>query len=324
MITNTADQKLQEVIEDIRKYNIAINDHQPIELFTDGLCENPGAMHIGLFARQGSTCLFTRHMFVGHGTCNEAEYIAVKAGIVLLQALYPEPKVPVNVHCDSQLVTKQVNGLWKTSGKMQTYCAFLRKLRHAYPYELKKIPRDQNEMADSLAQKYILKNSGRCMTIEQGRFNVLKQVPATVKRADTYRAVTSQEFREYLSRNNLNADLRQLLRIAGDGRKAEAIALSESIRAKAETILKSAPQSNDLVAQWVANTVNLVQRSVEQIVESLHKDDALNLQYVVEELAGDEDGESEFYLSQVGMLRECYQSQAESLASHNFGDEEDL
>lgn len=322
MITNTTDQKLQEVIEDIRKYNIAINDHQPIDLFTDGLCENPGAMHIGLFARQGSSCLFTRHMFVGHGTCNEAEYIAVKAGLCILQALYPEPKVPVNVHCDSQLVTKQVNGLWKTSGKMQTYCAFLRKLRHAYPYELKKIPRDQNEMADSLAQKYILKNSGRCMTIEQGRFNVLKQVPATVKRADTYNAVTSQEFREYLSRNNLNGDLRQLLQFAADGRKEEAIALSQSIRAKAEAILKSAPKTNDLVAQWVANTVNLVQRSVDQIVESLQNGDALNVHYIAEELAGEESGESEFYLSQVGILREGHH--AEIFASDGFGAEEEF
>lgn len=309
-ITNTTDQKLQEVIEDIRSYNIALNDHQPIDLFTDGLCENPGAMHIGLFARQGSTCLFTRHMFVGHGTCNEAEYIAVKAGLVVLQALYPEPKVPVNVHCDSQLVTKQVSGLWKTSGKMQTYCAFLRKLRHTYPYELKKIPRDQNEMADSLAQKYILKNSGRCMTLEQGRFNVLKQVPATVKRADTYKAVTSREFREHLNRNNLNGDLRQLLHLAVEGRNEEAIALSQTICAKAESILKSAPKTNDLVAQWVANTINLVQRSVDQIVDSLHRNDAPDLHYVVEELAGEENSESDLYLSQIGMLREGYQAKS--------------
>src|SRR5437867_3993970 len=70
------DEKVQEVIGEIRNYNIPINREQPIELFADGLCENPGAMHIGLFARQGGTCLFTRLMFAGHGTCNEAEYIA--------------------------------------------------------------------------------------------------------------------------------------------------------------------------------------------------------------------------------------------------------
>lgn len=75
------DQKTQEVIAEIRNYNVSINREQKLELFTDGLCENPGAMHIGLFARQGNNCLFTRHTFVGHGTCNEAEYIAVKTGL---------------------------------------------------------------------------------------------------------------------------------------------------------------------------------------------------------------------------------------------------
>ena len=147
------------MIADIRNYNIPINHEQPIELFADGLCENPGAMHIGLFARQGSTCLFTRHMFAGHGTCNEAEYIAVKTGLAILQALYPEPGVSLIVFCDSQLVTKQVNGLWKSSGKMQDYCIFLRRLRKVYPYTLQKIPRSENEMADG-GPKYISKTPG--------------------------------------------------------------------------------------------------------------------------------------------------------------------
>ena len=48
------DQKTQEVIAKIRNYNISINQEQRIELFTDGLCENLGAMYIGLFARQGN------------------------------------------------------------------------------------------------------------------------------------------------------------------------------------------------------------------------------------------------------------------------------
>ena len=88
------DQKTQEVIAEIRNYNVSINREQKLELFTNGLCENPGAMHIGLFARQGNNCLFTRHTFVGHGTCNEAEYIAVKTGLTVLQALIPNPASP--------------------------------------------------------------------------------------------------------------------------------------------------------------------------------------------------------------------------------------
>ena len=85
------DQKTQEIVAEIPNYNIPITREHRLELFTDGLCENPGAMHIGLFARQGNRCLFTRHTFVGHGTCNEAEYSAVKTGLVVLQALFPSP-----------------------------------------------------------------------------------------------------------------------------------------------------------------------------------------------------------------------------------------
>jgi ribonuclease HI len=299
------DQKTQEVIAEIRNYNVSINREQKLELFTDGLCENPGAMHIGLFARQGNNCLFTRHTFVGHGTCNEAEYIAVKTGLTVLQALYPEPGVPVVVFCDSQLVTKQVNNLWKSSGKMRDYCIFLRRLRKTYPYTLQKIPRSENEMADGLAQKYILKNSGRCMTLENGRFNVLKQVPATVKRSDTYNAVTSAQFREYLTQHNLHGEMQRLLQMASDGDNDAAIALARSIQQRAGTILQAAPKSNDLVAQWLGNTLGLMQKGLDLIVAALRQGaDLVEIQYIIEELSGPDTGESEIYSQQIGHLRE--------------------
>jgi len=299
------DQKTQEVVAEIRNYNISINREQKLELFTDGLCENPGAMHIGLFARQGNNCLFTRHTFAGHGTCNEAEYIAVKTGLTILQALYPEPGVPVVVCCDSQLVTKQVNNLWKSSGKMRDYCIFLRRLRKTYPYTLQKIPRSENEMADGLAQKYILKNSGRCMTLENGRFNVLKQVPATVKRSDTYKAVTSQQFRDYLGQHNLHGEMQRLLQMSVDGDIDAAIALAQSIQQRAGAILELAPKTNDLVAQWLGNTIGLMQKGLDLVVAALRqREDVVEIQYIIEELSGPDSGESEIYSQQIGHLRE--------------------
>jgi ribonuclease HI len=299
------DQKTQEVVAEIRNYNISINREQKLELFTDGLCENPGAMHIGLFARQGNNCLFTRHTFAGHGTCNEAEYIAVKTGLTILQALYPEPGVPVVVCCDSQLVTKQVNNLWKSSGKMRDYCIFLRRLRKTYPYTLQKIPRSENEMADGLAQKYILKNSGRCMTLENGRFNVLKQVPATVKRSDTYKAVTSQQFRDYLGQHNLHGEMQRLLQMAVDGDIDAAIALAQSIQQRAGAILDLAPKTNDLVAQWLGNTIGLMQKGLDLVMAALRqREDVVEIQYIIEELSGPDSGESEIYSQQIGHLRE--------------------
>ena len=314
------DEKIQAVIAEIRAYNISINREQTLELFTDGMCENPGAMHIGLFARQGNNCLFTRHTFAGYGTCNEAEYIGVKTGLTILQALYPQPAVPVVVFCDSQLVTNQVNNLWKSSGKMRDYCIFLRRLRKTYPFALQKIPRSENEIADGLAQKYILKNSGRCMTLDHGRFNVLKQVPATVKRNDTYKAVTSQQFRDYLAQHNLHDEMRRLLQLAGEGDTDGAMALAQSLQQQAGAVLRLAPKSNDLVAQWLENTIGLMQKGLDLIMASLQQGaDLVEIQYVIEELSGSDGAESEIYSQQIGFLRERNFSEAVSA----IGDDEE-
>ncbi len=314
------DQKTQEVIAEIRNYNVSINREQKLELFTDGMCENPGAMHIGLFARQGNNCLFTRHTFAGYGTCNEAEYIGVKTGLTILQALYPQPAVPVVVFCDSQLVTNQVNNLWKSSGKMRDYCIFLRRLRKTYPFTLQKIPRSENEIADGLAQKYILKNSGRCMTLDHGRFNVLKQVPATVKSNNTYKAVTSQQFRDYLAQHNLHGEMRRLLQLASEGDTDGAVTLAESLQQQAGAILRLAPKSNDLVAQWLDNTIGLMQKGLDLITAALRQGaDLVEIQYIIEELSGEDGAESEIYSQQIGFLRERNLSEAVSA----IGDEDE-
>lgn len=296
---------IQTLIEKIRtSYNVQLQEGgKAIDLRVDGLCENPGAMHIGLFASQGDTCLFAEHVYVGHGTCNEAEYIAVKAGLTVLKTLYPEPKVPVQVYSDSQLVTKQLNGVWRATGRMQSYCLFLLKLRKTFPYSIAKVPRTQNQIADSLAQKYILKNSGRCMTLEHGRFNVTKQVPAAVKRSDTFNALTSKEFRDYLTTNNMNRDLLDLVHKANEGDGDEALQLAAKLRTKAAKIFATAPKTNEMVAQWVSNTAAIIEKSIDLIESAIEKGDAVDLQYIIEELCGAEASESDMFSTQVGALR---------------------
>lgn len=310
-------EKIQEVVTEIRAYQIPIDGEKPLELFADGLCENPGAMHIGLFARQGDACLFTRHMFVGHGTCNEAEYLAVEAGLAILQALYPQPGVPVCVSSDSQLVVNQVNGLWK-AGKMQAHYIFLRKFRKTYPFILQKIPRNENQMADSLAQKYILKNSGRCMTLENGRFNVVKQVPATVRNVNTFKAVTNRQFHEYLQTNNLHAEMQHLFELASSGRREAAMSTMQTIRQRAETVLKEAPRTNDLIGQWLDNTLGLIHQSLDLLTEALQSGAGLvEIEYIIKELSRADTGESEIYSEQVGQLRERHFTEADVVADED-------
>jgi hypothetical protein len=94
--TINIDEAIQTVAARVKaEYSVSLEEGEPIRLYVDGLCENPGAMHIGLFARQRDQCLFAEHMFVGHGTCNEAEYLALKCGLRILQEVYPQPTLAI-------------------------------------------------------------------------------------------------------------------------------------------------------------------------------------------------------------------------------------
>ena len=166
---------------------------------------------------------------------------------------------PILSYSDSQLVTLQVAGLWHAKDNMQSYCVFLRKMRKTYLYDLTKISRVDNQIADSLAQKYILKNSGRCMSIDQGRFNVIKQVPPTVKRNDLFNAVVPKESTEFLAKHNLRPKLLKVIQLAGAGQQDEAIEEALELEAEAQQVLESAPKTNEMLSMWLRNTVGIIQ-----------------------------------------------------------------
>lgn len=298
------EEALAKVIARAKEYQVTIDPEKSIELRVDGLCENPGAMHIGLYARQNDNTIFAEHMFVGYGTCNEAEYIAVRCGLLLLQALCPAPKLPIQVFSDSQLVTKQIAGVWRSSGKMQSYCLFLRKMKKTYAYDLHKIRRMENEMADSLAQKYILKNSGRCMTIDNGRFNSVKQVPAAVKRSDIFNAIMSKDLRAHLANRNMNRDLQTLVAMAHAGNTEEGLKLADNLLVKVEALFKDAPKTNEMGILWMNNTTSIIKRSIVMIKEAIQKGDEIDLMYIIEELAGTQANGDDMFTSQAEMLRE--------------------
>ena len=440
--TASVDEALQAVVERVRGYGVQLKEGEAIKLNVDGLCENPGAMHIGMWARQGDQCLFAEHMFVGHGTCNEAEYLALKCGLRILQEVYPLPgalvisptvcagdfknvaslvakfmqpanaladfiggklppslkrapgeagqglddfraslaaelnsiihgpslydaqgfagvtlrpvtkslldqkprdtglarlnrllledafpaeilpRAPILSYSDSQLVTLQVAGLWHAKDKMQSYCVFLRKMRKTYLYDLTKISRVDNQIADSLAQKYILKNSGRCMSIDQGRFNVIKQVPPTVKRNDLYNAVVPKETTEFLAKHNLRPKLLRVIQLAGAGQQEEAIKEALELEAEAQQVLESAPKTNEMLSMWLRNTVGIIKKSVPLMIAAIQRGDDLDVAYIAEELSRTESSGSEIYESQAEMAMNGINHSQES--EQNGGEEEEF
>jgi hypothetical protein len=99
--------------------------------------------------------------------------------------------------------------------------------------------------------------------------------------------------------------MRRLFQLASNGHTEAAVGLAQMIRQRAENILALAPKTNDLVAQWLNNTIGLVQQSLDLLANALQTgQDLSEIQYIIEELSGADDGESEIFAEQVGQLRE--------------------
>jgi hypothetical protein len=205
---------------------------------------------------------------------------------------------------------------------MQSYCVFLRKMRKTYLYDLTKISRVDNQIADSLAQKYILKNSGRCMSIDQGRFNVIKQVPPTVKRNDLYNAVVPKETTEFLAKHNLRPKLLRVIQLAGAGQQEEAIKEALELEAEAQQVLESAPKTNEMLSMWLRNTVGIIKKSVPLMIAAIQRGDDLDVAYIAEELSRTESSGSEIYESQAEMAMNGINHSQE--AEQNSGEEEEF
>ena len=83
-------------------------------------------------------------------TNNEAEYEALVAGLDLTKAACAENIV---VHCDSQVVTSQINGGYECkSGRMTRYLEEVKFRIGNLEVKFVQIPREENDCADRLAK----------------------------------------------------------------------------------------------------------------------------------------------------------------------------
>ena len=430
--TALINEALQSLIERVRAYGVRLKENAPIKLYVDGMSENPGPMAVGLFARQNEQTLFAENLLCGLGTCNEAEYIALKVGLQLLQSLYSEPasvvvtpevsatdvknpasllarflrptdilsevintrlspkmkqaaldpgadalqaglaeelneivhgkvlldaegcskagvilrpatlsllqqnpkdmalarlhrllledfypeniqtSAPIQCHSDSQLVTKQVAGLWRAHPPMHSYCAFLRRMRKTYPYDLRKIDREDNTIADSLAQRYITKNSGRNLTIDDGRFNVKQSTPLAIKRGDLFNAVVSAETKEFLKNHNLRHMLLEVFDLARENRVEEAVQAALDLEGAAQKVLESAPKFNEMLSKWLTNTLEVVKKSISLMVDAIKRGDEPDMAYLVDELSQAESTGSAVFDLQAEMAADGYTQRNDS------------
>ena len=79
-------------------------------------------------------------------TNNEAKYEALMAGLNLAKAV---KATSVDVYCDSQVVTSQMNGDYECKGeRMKKYLEQVRKQMGEFQAKFVQIPKEENEQAD--------------------------------------------------------------------------------------------------------------------------------------------------------------------------------
>jgi ribonuclease HI len=127
-----------------------------INMFTDGGSRgNPGPAAIGVVIKslKGET-LRKIGMYMGHGTNNDAEYKALNEG--LKEAIIMKAKV-VNCYLDSELVVKQMTGLYKVKNEnIKKHWDQVKKLELSIGnVKYHHVMREKNKEADELVNRVL-------------------------------------------------------------------------------------------------------------------------------------------------------------------------
>jgi ribonuclease HI len=135
-------------------------------LYVDGASRgNPGRAGAGVWITNGEGEKVSEvSRFLGHKTNNEAEYWALLLGLREAKRLRGES---IQIFTDSQLVERQIRGVYRVrdSNLKALHRTVLQNLNTFSSFEIKSIPREENEEADRLAnqaiQRAIAKEEGR-------------------------------------------------------------------------------------------------------------------------------------------------------------------
>lgn len=129
-----------------------------LSVYTDGASRNnPGEAGIGVVIKDAQgKILQTASEYLGTSTNNVAEYRALILGLEEIQQLEPET---VDFFLDSQLVVRQMQGLYKIKNKgLLPLAKKAQRLCQQLPIgtiHFHHIPREENKEADALANEAI-------------------------------------------------------------------------------------------------------------------------------------------------------------------------
>ena len=127
-----------------------------IDIFIDGASRgNPGPSGIGVvFFDDSKKAVKKLFKFIGNGTNNVAEYTALIYGV---QEALMDKYENITINSDSELLTRQLRGEYRVKNEnlKPFYEQFLHLSRGFSKIDVVSIPREQNKIADNLANKAV-------------------------------------------------------------------------------------------------------------------------------------------------------------------------
>lgn len=122
------------------------------ELFVDGAARNnPGPAGAGLYLLKDGVPVEKKGIYLGVKTNNQAEYLALLAGIFYAESHMAKQDTLV-IKSDSELMVRQLNGIYAIKNQeLARIYSNVRTLLKALHYSIQHVPREQNSIADKLA-----------------------------------------------------------------------------------------------------------------------------------------------------------------------------
>lgn len=154
----TADQS--DLVEDITREAVSPQEKsgtaKELVLRVDGAARgNPGPAGIGVIIQDAKgQVLETYKLGIGRSTNNFAEYTALLEGLKLVSKKNPQS---LTIFMDSELVVKQIKGEYKVKHpQLKTMFVQVNQLLRRFPrWKIEYVPREQNRIADRLANEAI-------------------------------------------------------------------------------------------------------------------------------------------------------------------------
>ncbi|OGB83255.1 hypothetical protein A3F66_03435 [candidate division TM6 bacterium RIFCSPHIGHO2_12_FULL_32_22] len=131
------------------------------QLFVDGASRNnPGLAGAGVFVKKNNKPVATKAFFLNNKTNNEAEYLSLILGLLVVENAQFGEKDFLEIISDSELLVNQILGKYRVKKpELQKFFNLAKKILNKINYNIKHTLRENNKEADKLANEAIDKKS---------------------------------------------------------------------------------------------------------------------------------------------------------------------